>query len=154
MPRNPNKIDYSGNFPKGFEIFSEISDPHGDGNTHHQSEGRAHGRVEKRQTVVCHRLDWMDSYIRAARKGLESIIMMERQSTTGDGKTRSQRSYYMSSLKKERSKEMQGYIRGHWGIENGCHWVLTPSFGRITTRLGNATPRRTSEPCPGSRSTP
>ncbi len=35
MPRNPNKIDYSGNFPEGFEIFSEISDPRGDGNTHH-----------------------------------------------------------------------------------------------------------------------
>ena len=61
--------------------------------SHHQSEGRAHGRMEKRQTVVCHQLDWMEMGIRAAWKGLESIIMVERRSTTSDGKTRSQRSY-------------------------------------------------------------
>ena len=70
----------------------------------------------------------MDSGIRAARKGLESIIMVERQSTTSEGKTRSPRSYYMSSLKKDRIGEMQGYIRGHYGIDNSCHWVLDTLF--------------------------
>ena len=96
--------------------------------SHHQSEGRSHGRQEHRQTVVCHQLDWMDSEIRAAWKGLGSIIMVERRSTTSDGKIRSQRSYYMSSLKKERAEEMQRYIRGHWAIENSCHWVLDTLF--------------------------
>jgi predicted transposase YbfD/YdcC len=35
MPRNPNKIDYSGGFPEGFEVFSSIQDPRDGGNTRH-----------------------------------------------------------------------------------------------------------------------
>jgi hypothetical protein len=39
MPRNPNKIDYSKNFPIGFEIFEEIQDPRHSGHTlHHFGE--------------------------------------------------------------------------------------------------------------------
>ncbi len=35
MPRNPNKIDYSSGFPKGFEVFASIQDPRDGGNTRH-----------------------------------------------------------------------------------------------------------------------
>lgn len=35
MPRNPNKIDYSGGFPEGFEVFASIQDPRNGGNTRH-----------------------------------------------------------------------------------------------------------------------
>ena len=35
MPVNPNKIDYSGGFPPGFESFSIIEDPRSGGNTRH-----------------------------------------------------------------------------------------------------------------------
>ena len=35
MPRNPNKIDYSGGFPQGFEVFASIQDPRNGGNTRH-----------------------------------------------------------------------------------------------------------------------
>ena len=35
MPCNPNKIDYSSNFPKGFEIFQELVDPRDGGHTKH-----------------------------------------------------------------------------------------------------------------------
>jgi len=39
MPRNPNKIDYSSSFPKGFEAFSQLKDPRGSGRTlHHFGE--------------------------------------------------------------------------------------------------------------------
>jgi len=96
--------------------------------SHHQSEGQAHGRSEKRHTIACHRLDWMESGIRATWKGLGSIIMVERHSSTQEGQNRVQRSYYMSSLTKARAEELQGYIRGHWAIENSCHWVLDTLF--------------------------
>ncbi|NJM37849.1 MAG: transposase family protein [Akkermansiaceae bacterium] len=35
MPRNPNKIDYSGGFPPGFEVFASIQDPRDGGNSRH-----------------------------------------------------------------------------------------------------------------------
>lgn len=35
MPRNPNKIDYSGGFPPGFEVFAFIQDPRNGGHTRH-----------------------------------------------------------------------------------------------------------------------
>lgn len=35
MPRNPNKIDYSGGLPQGFEVFASIQDPRNGGNTRH-----------------------------------------------------------------------------------------------------------------------
>jgi hypothetical protein len=35
MPRNPNKTDYSGGFPEGFEVFASIRDPRNGGNTRH-----------------------------------------------------------------------------------------------------------------------
>jgi len=39
MPRNPNKTDYSGGFPAGFETFTSIADPRDGGNTlHHFGE--------------------------------------------------------------------------------------------------------------------
>jgi len=39
MPRNPNKIDYSQNFPAGLESFHVIEDPRSDGRTlHHFGE--------------------------------------------------------------------------------------------------------------------
>ena len=35
MPRNPNKIDYTGSLPSSFESFSVISEPRSSGNTNH-----------------------------------------------------------------------------------------------------------------------
>jgi len=96
--------------------------------SYHESEEQAHGRLEKRQTVVCHELAWMDHDIRAMWKGLGSIMMVTRRSETKAGKVRTQTSYYMSSLKEERAEKIQGYIRGHWRIENSCHWVLDTLF--------------------------
>src|SRR5690606_25474552 len=83
-----------------------------------------HDRTETRSIVVCHDLSWMDADIRGEWQALGSIVMVHRHTLLGAGKTRSEASYYISSLKDTRAKEMLGYIRGHWGIENRCHWVL------------------------------
>ena len=96
--------------------------------SYHLDEGRAHGRKEKRQRVDCHQLDWMESEIHSAWKDLNCIIMVARRSETKSGKVKTQTSYYMSSLKKERAEKIQEYIRGHWAIENSCHWVLDTLF--------------------------
>lgn len=88
------------------------------------TEESGHDRTEKRQIMVCHNLDWMDKTVRAEWKDLGCVIMVYRHTVLGAGKTRSETSYYMSSLEEVRAKEMLAYVRGHWRIENSCHWVL------------------------------
>ncbi len=83
-----------------------------------------HDRTETRSIVVCHDLGWMDARIRAEWKNPGCVVMVHRHTLPGAGKTRSETNYHISSLKGTRAKEMPGYIRGHWGIENRCHWVL------------------------------
>ena len=89
-----------------------------------QTKDSGHDRNETRQIMVCHDFGWMAPTIRGDWKNLNCLIMIHRHTLLGAGKTRSETSYYMSSLKDVRAPEMLAYIRGHWGIENRCHWVL------------------------------
>jgi hypothetical protein len=50
--------------------------------------------------------------------------MVHRHTLLGAVKVPSGTSYCISSLADTRAAEMPGYNRGHWGIENSCHWVL------------------------------
>lgn len=89
-----------------------------------QTKDHGHDRSETRQIMVCHELGWMDPAIREEWKGLACVIMVHRHTVVGAGKTRSETCYHMSSLEGIRAAEMLAYIRGHWDIENRCHWVL------------------------------
>jgi predicted transposase YbfD/YdcC len=104
--------------------------------SYHEEEKKNRGRLEKRQTVVCHYLDWMSSEIRDAWKGLACIIMVIRNVKDRDGKWRSETHYYMSSLKKTKAAKIQKYIRSHWRIENSCHWVLDTLFREDHNQTG------------------
>lgn len=97
----------------------------------------SHGRDETRQTLVCHNLDWMQKDIRNKWKNLSSIIMVYRHTILEDGSIRKDTSYYMSSLKETRAAEMQSYIRGHWAIENNCHWVIDTIFKEDANQVTN-----------------
>ena len=78
--------------------------------------------------MVCHNLGWMAPTIRGDWKNLNCLIMVHRHTLLGAGKTRSETSYYMSSLNDVRAPEMRAYIQGHLGIENRCHWVLDTTY--------------------------
>lgn len=54
--------------------------------------------------------------------------MVYRHTILEDGSVRKYTSYYMSSLTDTKAPEIQRYIRGHWSIENNCHWVLDTVF--------------------------
>ena len=89
-----------------------------------QTKDTGHDRDETRQIMVCHDLGWMDPEVRGEWKNLSCVIMVHRRTLLGAGKTRSETSYHMSSLKDVKAPDMLTYTRNHWGIENRCHWVL------------------------------
>jgi predicted transposase YbfD/YdcC len=89
-----------------------------------QTKDIGHDREETRQIMACHDLGWMDPEVRGEWRNLSCVIMVQRQTLLGAGKTRSETSYYMSSLKGIKALELLAYVRNHWGIENRCHWVL------------------------------
>ena len=60
--------------------------------------------------------------------------------------------YYVSSRQAD-AAEFNAKVRAHWGIENGCHWVLDVTFNGEAAASAAATARRTSPSCGASRST-
>jgi predicted transposase YbfD/YdcC len=102
----------------------------------HTQHAKGHGRIETRQTQVMavpktlrHLEAWKD---------ITTIARCTRIYTE-KGEEKSEVRYFISSLKPE-VKKIAWAIRGHWGIENGLHWVLDMYFAedRNRARMGNA----------------
>ena len=104
--------------------------------TQYEEEVMNRGRLEKRQTIVCQDLSWMDAEIRAAWKGINCIILVVRKVRDRLGNWTCETHYYMSSLKKVDAEKIQQYIRSHWRIENSCHWVLDTLFREDHNQTG------------------
>jgi len=99
---------------------------------------KGHGRIEQRSIRVTDYLDWFEPAERKHWLGLGSIV--EVTSTRDTGKTSSEeKRYYLTSHQPEAEK-LLGLVRGHWGIENSCHWVLDVTFNedQCRARTGNA----------------
>jgi predicted transposase YbfD/YdcC len=99
--------------------------------SHHQSVDKGHGRIETRRTWTSMDLGWMSE--RRRWKGLRSIVMVERERRVGE-QSSTERAYFLSSheLAAERAGAL---VRGHWGIENGLHWVLDMVFDEDHSRI-------------------
>lgn len=90
-----------------------------------------HGRLETRTCWAVYCPEWVQGYKEWAN--LRSIAVVESQRQI-DGKTSTERRYYISSLEPD-AKTIGNAVRSHWGIENGLHWVLDTAFREDESRI-------------------
>jgi len=64
--------------------------------------------------------------------GVGAVVMVGREREVG-GKNTSTAHFYLTSLRAT-AAELAGYIRGHWGVENGLHWCLDVAFREDANR--------------------
>jgi predicted transposase YbfD/YdcC len=91
----------------------------------------SHGRIEERVCTVLYDLEGLSSKDDWA--DVKAVAMVYRRRQEGD-KTSQEWVYYISS-RKLTAKQMAAAVRGHWGIENGLHWMLDVVFGEDQSRV-------------------
>jgi predicted transposase YbfD/YdcC len=101
------------------------------------SIGKGHGRIEQRRCWVVTDEAWLRYLQRDAQQerwvGLKAVVKVARRRQIGETVSE-EATYYISSLAGE-AKRMLRLIRGHWGIENGLHWVLDMAFREDESRV-------------------
>jgi predicted transposase YbfD/YdcC len=100
----------------------------------HEAAEAAHGREEWRCVTVVYDppglpADWPD---------VAAAVLVTRERRV-KGRSACESHCYLTSLAGT-AAELGGYIRGHWGVENGLHWVLDVAFREDAnrTRSGHA----------------
>jgi predicted transposase YbfD/YdcC len=102
----------------------------------HTEQAQGHGRVETRRTQVMAVPTTLRN--QEAWQDIATIARCTR-TYTERGVEKSEVRYFISSLPPQ-AKKIARAIRGHWGIENGLHWVLDMYFAedRNRARMGHA----------------
>ena len=96
-----------------------------------ETEEKHHGRIERRTYLQVNVPDTLAG--RQEWAGLRTLGIAIRIRQTGDQET-GEVQCYISSLKRN-AKQFARAARGHWGIENSCHWSLDMTFREDESRV-------------------
>jgi predicted transposase YbfD/YdcC len=94
---------------------------------------KGHGRIEERHLTVTDHLGWMDKKERTSWLDLRSLVHLRSVRHLPDGSRSEEDRYWLTSLAPD-AKHLLELARGHWGIENQCHWVLDVVYGEDASR--------------------
>ena len=100
----------------------------------HATTESGHGREEERYVTVIYQPEGLP----AEWPDVAAVVQVGRE-RKGSGKNVSTAHYYLTG-RRAKAQRLGEAIRGHWGIENGLHWVLDVAFGEDdnSTRVGHA----------------
>jgi predicted transposase YbfD/YdcC len=107
------------------------ADYQGVSHDHWETEERGHGRVEKRSVTVLYDLEGIRDREKWEKLSVVGLCYSER--TEGE-KTSEELRLFIGS-RQETARFYAGHLRGHWGIENSCHWQLDVSFGEDQSHI-------------------
>lgn len=93
-----------------------------------------HGRIETRRAWWVSDLAWLDRPLRQHWPKLAGVGMLER-SRVSNGKTSTERAFYIGSKGIANAESFALAARRHWGVENRLHWVLDVTFREDNCRV-------------------
>jgi predicted transposase YbfD/YdcC len=102
-----------------------------EGAQEHVTVETGHGREETRTYLQLPAPEGLPGF--GLRKALRTIAVVT-SLCIRDGKQTAEVRYYISSLAMD-VKRLARAVRGHWGIENGCHWILDVTYREDESRI-------------------